>query len=194
MRPGQSLSIAARRPYQGFNSIKEWFSGEDSSYNALLVTLQRRFSKGLSILSSYTYSKSIDDGSAGVNDANLHQIPNNFRLDRGLSAFDVRNRFTFSGIWEVPFGKNKRFFSNASGVAGWLAGGWQVNTVVQFQSGQPFSVTAQGDQSQTGVGATQRPNRTGDGNLSVRSAKAGSVVRHHSVRVAAAGHLWERRP
>jgi hypothetical protein len=43
-------------------------------------------------MASYTYSKSIDDGSASANDANLHQIPNNFRLDRGLSAFVVRNR------------------------------------------------------------------------------------------------------
>lgn len=163
--PGQNLSINARRPYQGFNSVKQWFSREDSSYNALLVSLQRRFSGGLTILSSYTYSKSIDDGSAGANDANLHQIPNNFALDRGLSAFDVRNRFTFSGIWELPFGKNKRFFGNASGIGGWFANGWQANTVVQFQSGLPFSVTTQADQSQTGVGATERPNRLTDGNL-----------------------------
>ncbi len=169
--PGENLSIQARRPYTAFNSVKEWFSGEDSSYNALLATAQRRFSKGLTLMASYTYSKSIDDGSASANDANLHQIPNNFRLDRALSAFDVRNRFTFSGLWELPFGKNKRFFSGASGVGAWFANGWQANTVVQFQSGLPFSVTTQADRSQTGVGATERPNRVANGNLPVSQRK-----------------------
>lgn len=170
--PGQNLSIAARRPYALFNSVKQWFSGEDSSYNALLATLQRRFSKGITLMASYTYSKSIDDGSAAANDANLHQIPNNFRLDRGLSAFDVRDRFTFGGIWELPFGKQKRFFSNAPGPVNWFATGWQINTVVQFQTGLPFSVTEVADQSQTGVGATERPNRPGDGNLPVSQRNA----------------------
>jgi hypothetical protein len=164
---GQNLSIQGRRPYPLFNSVKEWFSEEDSSYNALLATAQRRLTKGLSVMASYTYSKSIDDGSASANDANLHQIPNNFRLDRGLSAFDVRNRLAFNGILELPFGANRRFFSNAHGAAGWVVGGWQANTIVQFQSGLPFSVTEVTDQSQTGVGATERPNRIANGNLPV---------------------------
>lgn len=166
-RPGENLSIAARRPYQGFNSVKQYFSREDSSYNALLTSIQRRFNRGLNLTASYTFSKSIDDGSAGSNDANLHEIPNNFRLDRGLSSFDARQRFSFSGVWELPVGNRKKFLSGVKGPVGWLANGWQTNTVVQFQSGNPFSVTVAADVSQTGVGATQRPNRVGDGNLPV---------------------------
>ena len=63
-------------------------------------------------------------------------------------------------IWELPFGKGLQ------GAAGRIVKGWQLNTIVQLQSGNPFSITESGDQSNTGVQATQRPNRVGNGILS----------------------------
>ena len=165
--PGENLSIQARRPYPAFAFIQQFGSGEVSNYNALLATVERRFSHGLSLLASYTFSKSIDTGSAGLNDAQLHAIPTNRNTDRGLSGFDARNRFTFSGSWELPFGTNKRYLAAAPGPLRWLVGGWQANTIVQFQSGLPFSVIDQGDIYGTGVQAMERPNRVGNGNLPV---------------------------
>ncbi len=170
-RPGENLAIQARRPYPNFAFIQQFGDGEKSSYNALLATIERRFSKGLSLMASYTFSKSIDTGSAGLNDAQLHAIPTNRNNDRGLSGYDARNRLAFNGIWELPFGANKRYLANTPRPVRWLATGWQANTIVQFQSGLPFSVIDQGDIYQTGVQAMQRPNRVGDGNLPVSQRK-----------------------
>ena len=166
-RPGENLSITARRPYPAFSFIQQYGSGEQSNYNALLVRAERSFTSGLSLLASYTFSKSIDNGSAALNDAQVHQDSNNRALDRSLSAFDVRNRFTFSSVYELPFGNKRRFLSGAAGLVGRLVNGWQVNTVVQFQDGSPFNPTEQGDIAQTGGQSVQRPNRIADGNLPV---------------------------
>ena len=165
--PGENLSILARRPYPAFSFIQQYGSNEQSNYNALLVRAERRFTSGLSLLASYTFSKSIDNGSAALSDAQVHQNSSNRSADRALSAFDIRNRFTFSGVWELPFGPKQRFFSSAQGVTGHLVNGWQVNTVVQFQDGSPFNPTEQGDIAQTGGQSTQRPDRIANGNLPV---------------------------
>jgi hypothetical protein len=72
-------------------------------------------------------------------------------LEYGRSAFDARSRFTTSASYELPFRS--------------VLSGWQVNTVLQFQTGLPFSVLLLTDRSNTGTIATQRPNRNGIGNL-----------------------------
>jgi len=64
--------------------------------------------------------------------------------------------------WDLPFGSGRRFLTGA----GWIASGWQMNSILQLQTGNPFSITVAGDQSNTGVNGTQRPNRTGHGILS----------------------------
>ena len=96
-----------------FSSMGEIASIANSSYNALEMSLQKRFSHGVSFLASYTWSKSIDDASsfnmtgseakpvAGEND--LAQNPFDLAAERGLSMFDARNRFVFSYTWDLPF-------------------------------------------------------------------------------------------
>ncbi len=165
--PGENLSIAARRPYPAYSFIQQYFAGEQSNYNALLATLERRFSRGMSFLTSYTYSKSIDNGSAALSDAQVHQDRTNRRAERSLSAFDARNRLSFSGTYELPFGQGKKYFGNTTSLARYLATGWQVNAIAQFQSGLPFSPTVTGDVAQTGGQSLQRPNRLANGNLPV---------------------------
>ena len=160
---GQNLSVAARRPFPQFSGITEYFGGDNSTYEALSVNLERRFSAGFSLLSNYTWSKSIDDNSGANSDAQ-NPWPLDRRLNRGLSAFDVANRFTASAVWELPAGHGKPYLSNASGPAGWLVTGWQMNGIVQVQSGLPFTVTESGDQSNIGfTGADERPLRLAGG-------------------------------
>lgn len=164
-RPGENLPVQTRRPYPQFNSILGFFAQETSNYHALMVRLERRFGEGFGFLTIYTWSKSIDTASAAADDGISHHIADNRRLDRGLSSFDVRHRFVTSGIWDLPFGRGRRCLASIGGAGGWLLQGWQLNSILQLQTGYPFSVTVVGDQSNTGVNAIQRPNRIGHGIL-----------------------------
>lgn len=164
--PGENLPVQARRPFQQFQSILEFEGGEVSNYHGMAVRVERRFAQGFALLTNYTWSKSIDTESRSIDDgASPHHISNNRRLDRGLSAFHLRHRFVGSAIWELPFGKGKPLLNGARGPLGWKVSGWQINTILQLHTGMPFSVTVAGDRSNTGVFATQRPNRIADGNL-----------------------------
>lgn len=133
--------IDGRLPYPDFGYLEYQQAVGNASYNALEVSLKRRFTKGLALTFAYTWSKSIDDtpeelenGSGGAQNG---YAPASWR---GLSDFDQPQRVVFSYVWELPFGKNKPFLS--SGVAAALLGGWRTSGVYTFASGRPFSVTS----------------------------------------------------
>jgi hypothetical protein len=92
------------------------------------VELNRRLSHGLQLISSYTYSKSIDDNSLN-SQGTILQNSLDVANGRGLSDFDARHRFVVSGFYELPFHGNR------------LVSGWEVGTIVQAQSGNPLNVT-----------------------------------------------------
>ncbi|MBI3681195.1 MAG: TonB-dependent receptor [Acidobacteria bacterium] len=165
LQSGDPRTLPQRRPYPQWSNIWQFFGGENSNYNALTASLERRFARGFTLLANYTFARSFDTYSSSIDDGSSpHHIPNNRRLDHGLSAFDVRHRLAMSGIWELPLGKGKRY-ANAGGLAGRLVSGWQINGILQSQTGIPFSILVGGDRSNTGVLASQRPNRIGDGVL-----------------------------
>nr|MDQ3040928.1 hypothetical protein [Acidobacteriota bacterium] len=134
----------------------------NSSYNALQTSLRRRAANGLTLLLSYTFSKSIDTGSSTNNSTTGSQdFPQDIRdilgTQRGLSDFDRRHQFTGSFNYELPFGKGRALFSDASGLAQTFLGGWQLNGIVSLLSGRPFTPQF----SAADVGA-QRPDVVGD--------------------------------
>jgi hypothetical protein len=157
-------SVDARRPVQGYSNIFVWAPLFKSSYNAFTAQLERRFTGGLAVLASYTYSHSIDDGPAN-NETNdpAPQDARNLRANRGTSSFDITHRFVSSYTWELPFGKGRRFL-NDSKWASALAGGWQLAGITTLQGGLPFTPVLSYDPSNTGT--TGRPNRIADGSLS----------------------------
>ena len=114
-----------------------------SSYNSLQSTLDRRFSKGVSLQVSYTWSKVIgiccNDNSDGGPAIQALQF---YRLNRSLMGFDRTHNLQLTGLFELPFGRGKPFLTNGVGAA--IAGGWQVNTVTSWYSGTPFTVGADG--------------------------------------------------
>jgi Carboxypeptidase regulatory-like domain/TonB dependent receptor len=129
VRPFPTLSAASPiRPSANLGNITEVTSGANSDYNALVVELNRRLSHGLQLISSYTYSKSIDDNSLNSQGTVL-QNSLDVANGRGLSDFDARHRFVVSGFYELPFHGNR------------LVSGWEVGTIVQAQSGNPLNVT-----------------------------------------------------
>jgi len=146
--PAGSYFIPAGTPKANSASILTntwtWFSFGDSSYNALQVDLNHRFSRGLSLRGVYTWSKALDDGdslngTAANNAPSLVSNPYNLRADWGLATYDVRNMGVINAVYELPFGHGKEF---ASGVMGWsdrLVSGWTVNSIVTLQGGFPFT-------------------------------------------------------
>jgi hypothetical protein len=121
-----------------------WFSEGVSSYNALQVDVNRRFSGGLSLRGVYTFSKVLDDGdslnatTSGGGPA-LASNPFNLRSDWGLGTFDVRHVAVINATYALPVGHGKRFLGHANGFASALAGGWTANSIVTLQGGFPFS-------------------------------------------------------
>jgi Carboxypeptidase regulatory-like domain/TonB dependent receptor len=134
-------NVQARRPYPDFGYITWNEQSASSIYHALQTKLERRFSKGLSLLASFTWSKSIDQDSDNTEGA---YDPYNFRLNRGLSSFDVPRVFTAGLVYELPW------LRKAHGIAG-LAGGWTAGSVLTFQDGFPYTPGYSGDPSNTGT-------------------------------------------
>ena len=141
---GTSVQTAqALRPYPQYKQIQSSCCLQNdgqSSYNALLVSLQRRFRSGLNLQASYTWSKNITDADGFVlNTAGLSAIqdPTNLKGEKAISTQSLPQVFVTSFIYELPFGKNKRFLDH--GFASWLAGGWQAGAILRYQSGTPIS-------------------------------------------------------
>ena len=102
--PGSS-PISDRAPYPAYSNILETESGGNSEYQSLQLSLKRQLSGRLSIVAAYTFSKSIDDTSAFLptsSDQNFPQDSHNYRLERGLSSFDVPNRATIAFVYRIP--------------------------------------------------------------------------------------------
>jgi hypothetical protein len=132
----------------------------NTSYNALLVSLRRRFAKSLAYGISYTWSNNISDFVDNLTGTALPQNTYNYAAERGDSLFDVRHRFVGFVTYELPVGKGKWLLNN-DGLSGRVLGGWQVNSIVTLQTGTAFEVNAP-DQSETGGNHDSRANCIGN--------------------------------
>ncbi len=159
--------VAPRRPFPAFGVISSWEPRGISNYNGLQLSAEKRYSRGLSLLAAYTWSKSLDEGGGGNSSSgdprNNIQDPRDIRASYGLSSFDYRHRFTLSTIYELPLGTGRRFMNNAPRFANAIAGGWQIASIVTAQSGAPFSVFLATPTANTGT--FTRPDRICNGNL-----------------------------
>jgi hypothetical protein len=157
--PGQG-AVASRTPYPEFANIQDTIGIASSNYESATVKFTQRFSKGVSALLSYTFSKSLDD-SSGINPengtVNIRQPQTGWclRCEYGLSDFDTRQRFVASVLYELPVGLGKKFLSK--GLAGRILGGWQLNSIVTKSSGFPLMILDGVNQSNSNV-STDRPN------------------------------------
>ncbi|MBM3726745.1 MAG: carboxypeptidase regulatory-like domain-containing protein [Acidobacteria bacterium] len=131
-----------------------------SQMHGLNLKVERRFHNGFQLLFAHTWMKSIDTDSAGSwGTPNLN--PANFQLDKGPSDFNVPHRTVTSVVYELPFGKGKRFLGNVSRGADLVLGGWQVNTIASWMSGVPRIVNSPNGTTLAFV--SQRANATGTG-------------------------------
>ncbi len=157
--PG-STPIITRLPYPEFGAAGIQFLKDDGvgNYNGLGAKVSQRFGSSLTTLFSYTWSKSLDDGSA-IRGPGNDFVPENARCracDYGYSTFDVPHRFVASILYALPFGKGQRLL-NHGGIVNQVAGGWQVGTITTAQSGASTE-TASWDSA--GVVFSPNGNRT----------------------------------
>ncbi len=157
VRRGQLL-----RPFPQFDTVTPMFeSGGSSFYHALQVTASKRYSHGLQFEGSYTWSKNIDDGES-------HQNSYDIRSTRALAPIDLTHRFVIGYIYDLPFGRGRKFGGQWSRLLDVALGQWQFNGITTFQSGTPISISAN---NTAGLFNNQtRPNNNG------RSAKLSGPV------------------
>ncbi|HMF75857.1 MAG TPA: TonB-dependent receptor [Bryobacteraceae bacterium] len=160
-------SQASRRLIQPLNNVSNWVQLDQrnmSNYHSLQAKFTKRYSQGMSTLLSYTYSRSLDYGgsaASGGGSVGNPQTVTNFKAGYGPSGFDQKHRFIGSVTYELPFGAGKRWLQ--SGVASHVFGGWEVDSIVTFATGLPFTVTLN---SGVNFGAPSWPNRIASGTLS----------------------------
>jgi hypothetical protein len=160
--PDDSRTIAQRSPWPAYGRIQQVDGSVNSNYHALSTKLQQRFSKGLTYLVGFTWSKAIDGGSALRTNAGDRLWPANsydLTLERGLAQFHVGRRFVSSAVYELPFGDGRRFASPYRAING-IVGGWQLGGIVTLSDGAPTNVGSIGDSFAVG-GLGNYPHATG---------------------------------
>ena len=147
------------RKYPMYAAINVRSPGASSVYHSLQLSVEKRFSHGLSFLSAYTFSKSIDDSSLWNGSV---VAVTNFRLERGLSTFDTRHRWITSYTYDLPYGHGRAFGGNSSPLMNAILGGWQTNGILTMQSGNPLDPSTglqlSGTQTGTRPDVTCNPN------------------------------------
>jgi hypothetical protein len=152
--PGPGTT-AARRPIQGFSDITFTDSMGNSEYNALEVRVQRRYSNGISLLGSFTWSKAIDLGSGGlVADLSFRNVLD-VGWERAASSSSVPRRLVLSYTYALPFGARQRY-RIGNRVFAAVAGDWQLNGITTIRDGHPFTPTLNNSSANTGAA---RPDR-----------------------------------
>ena len=168
---------AGNRSYPAFGDIQWMENRVNSDYNSFQVSLEKRLSKGITALVSYTLGEALTDapdhistsgGGAGVDTGTFREPQDSFNLaaERGPAEFDVRHRFVASYVWELPFGHGRRFGTNWSRLTDLVLGGWQVTGIHVLQSGLALTATL-GGSSVLNLGGERRarPNLVGDPEL-----------------------------
>jgi hypothetical protein len=168
----QALQLLYRYPqYTGVAA--QYPPWADSIYHAFQLRVEKRFSQGLQLLMNYTSSKAIDDASVGTNTTWLggwHSLidPNNRKLERSVSQYDIPQVLNIAYVYHLPFGKGKHWGGSWNRWIDGLLGGWQTNGMWRFDDGQPMGLGMQGGLALPG-GYGQRPNLLGQLRVNPRS-------------------------
>jgi hypothetical protein len=134
------------RPYPQFSNVTVVAPAFGvSNYHAAVVKFEKRFSRGFNVLSTYTFAKFLDNAGSGGgslgDEVNPYSDYYNRRADYGPTENDLRHRFTFGSVYELPFGKGRARLSNHP--LRYILGDWSVGSVATVQTGAPFTVTTQ---------------------------------------------------
>ena len=153
-------------PYPAYTGINEIFGDNNhASYNSMVVKAQKRFSRGLTFLSTFTWSKNMDESSGGVGTSlnggaqGSPQNPYNTAAEYSLSNVDTPLRWATAISYQLPIGRGKELWNINSRALDLIVGGWVVNSVSVYETGFPLQIYQTNLNSAYGYGA-QRPNAT----------------------------------
>ena len=177
--PGATAAnINQRRPYARIGPTSLGYSDSNSSYNSMQLTLQKRYSKGVSLLANYTWAKSIDYASfSSVSGNNGGPDPFDLRNSRGPSNFDLAHRVVISGLWEMPR------LTKANSFLRLALGGWQQNGIFSAESGLPLTIVSGIDNNFDGVTGDYADYIGGDWNISGNRPKSEQIARWFNTTV-----------
>ncbi len=151
------------KPFSFFPVIAGDTNIFSANYNALQLSLRKRYSNGLMFIASYTYSHCLNyvGGEFDVRPQNTY----NMTLDYGGCQANIPQIFSFSPVYELPFGKGARFASGAGRLAKALIGGWSISDITSIHSGVPFSASLAFDNANVGTSSGARANFVSGCNL-----------------------------
>ncbi len=154
------------KPFPAFDQVNFQFSDRNRAvYHSMVVKLQKRFSQGLSLLSTWTWSQTMDASSGGAgNNLNGGNVgPQNaydMNAEYSLSNIHTPHRWSTAFTYELPFGKGKSMLASSKALD-YIVGGWSVNAISVFQSGFPLQIRQNANNNSVTGAASQRPNATG---------------------------------
>jgi len=160
MRAG---NVQALRPFPQFSNVSVHSPTiGNSNYHGMNLRLEKRYSRGLQFGMNYTFAKLIDDVNSRNELGSSPAIANFYdrRADRGESANSIRHRWIGNSVWELPFGKGRRF-SIQNSVLDAVAGGWSTGLILELRTGAPFGVVENNPGAIYTTAAAVRPNLNG---------------------------------
>ncbi len=159
--PTDLSCVNSRNPYYPkFPYMQEVSSLGWGNFNGLIVKFQRQFTNGFSLIANYTYSKALASAQQGSN-STLNQRRNCLQCDYGPTTSNVPQSLVLSAVYDLPFGRGKRFGGDMPRALDAVVGGWNVNFISTFQNGTPFTISA--PNNTVWPAANIRANRTCNG-------------------------------
>ena len=143
--------VNSRRPNPLFGAIRTINNDEIANYESMTANFHQRFSHGLQVMSSYTWSHTLDV-TTDSNGGGTPMIPYDWRADYGNSNWDIRHRFLATFVYDIPF------FGVSNPVVRGAFAHWQLNGIITLQTGFPFNVTTGTDTANTSSSGTYRPD------------------------------------
>jgi hypothetical protein len=143
------------RPFPHFGSVFHYANYGHSSFHSGTLKVEKRMSKGFSVTSFYTFAKSIDEASDDGAAGGITFY--NRRLEKARSNYDVTHRWVTYALYELPFGKGRKWMNSANAFMNGVFGGWELNTIQTLESGLPMTFSFTGSPNQYLPGA-QRPD------------------------------------
>ena len=148
-------------PFPQYQAITDSVSNGRSDYNALDVKVQKRFTRGITLLAAYTWSSNWDNlwgASSTLNPGNNGpQDIYNLSPEYARAINDIPNRFTVSGTYELPFGRGKQFLGNSNKLLDLVVGGWRFNDITIIQNGAPVPISQSTNNNSALGNGIQRP-------------------------------------
>jgi hypothetical protein len=160
--PGPGTAVS-RRIFPLWARVRSYQATGWSNYHSLQTSIEKRFEKGFTFFSSYTFAKAMDFG--WTQDICCAQDQNNLAAEKALASQDQRHRFTANGLYELPFGRGKAFASSAGPIVGRVIGGWRVGSLLTLASGLPANPSISTNLDNV-PDNTDRPDRIGSGTVS----------------------------